>query len=168
MNAILDAWNNADEATAYDAMIACCGAMRWAKGMVALRPIEHCRRVERSSRPHLEHNGGARLAGSLRLPSAHRRTQISTRGSKIGRMVETGAIVGGKRLQKTYWRKLPPATRTTRSSSASPILCAPQEKAQRKCSQFSGAASSETAATSCLRPRNSNARSRRFVWESGL
>ncbi len=39
MNAILDAWNIADEATAYDAMIACCGAMRWAKGMVALRPM---------------------------------------------------------------------------------------------------------------------------------
>ena len=39
MNAILDAWNKADEATANDAMITCCGAMRWATAMVALRPI---------------------------------------------------------------------------------------------------------------------------------
>jgi OHCU decarboxylase len=39
MNAILDAWNKADEATALDAMIACCGARRWSSAMVALRPI---------------------------------------------------------------------------------------------------------------------------------
>jgi 2-oxo-4-hydroxy-4-carboxy-5-ureidoimidazoline decarboxylase len=40
MNATLAAWNAADEATALDAMIACCGAKRWASAMVALRPIE--------------------------------------------------------------------------------------------------------------------------------
>ena len=40
MNATLDAWNKADEATAFEAMIACCGAKRWASAMVALRPIE--------------------------------------------------------------------------------------------------------------------------------
>jgi len=39
MNAALDAWNKADEATALGAMIACCGARRWAAAMVALRPI---------------------------------------------------------------------------------------------------------------------------------
>ena len=39
MNATLDAWNKADETTAFDAMIACCGAKRWAAVMVALRPI---------------------------------------------------------------------------------------------------------------------------------
>ncbi len=39
MNGILAAWNKADEATAFDAMIACCGARRWASAMVALRPI---------------------------------------------------------------------------------------------------------------------------------
>ncbi|HUV68500.1 MAG TPA: 2-oxo-4-hydroxy-4-carboxy-5-ureidoimidazoline decarboxylase [Terracidiphilus sp.] len=39
MNATLAAWNSADEATALDAMIACCGARRWASAMVALRPI---------------------------------------------------------------------------------------------------------------------------------
>jgi len=39
MNAILTAWNAADEATAFDAMIACCGSKRWARAMVALRPI---------------------------------------------------------------------------------------------------------------------------------
>jgi OHCU decarboxylase len=39
MIATLDTWNKADEATALDAMIACCGAKRWASAMVALRPI---------------------------------------------------------------------------------------------------------------------------------
>lgn len=40
MNATLAAWNEADEATALEAMVACCGARRWAEEMVALRPIE--------------------------------------------------------------------------------------------------------------------------------
>jgi OHCU decarboxylase len=40
MNATLAAWNEADEAAAMDAMIACCGAKRWASAMVALRPME--------------------------------------------------------------------------------------------------------------------------------
>jgi 2-oxo-4-hydroxy-4-carboxy-5-ureidoimidazoline decarboxylase len=39
MNATLASWNNADEAAALYAMLACCGARRWAKAMVALRPI---------------------------------------------------------------------------------------------------------------------------------
>jgi len=40
MNATLAAWNATDEATALGAMIACCGARRWAAAMVAARPIE--------------------------------------------------------------------------------------------------------------------------------
>jgi len=39
VNAILAAWNAASEQEALDAMIACCGARRWAAAMVALRPI---------------------------------------------------------------------------------------------------------------------------------
>ncbi len=39
MNATLSAWNAADESTALEAMLACCGARRWAAAMVALRPI---------------------------------------------------------------------------------------------------------------------------------
>jgi OHCU decarboxylase len=39
VNAILAAWNAADESAARDAMIACCGAKRWAAEMVALRPF---------------------------------------------------------------------------------------------------------------------------------
>lgn len=39
MNATLRAWNAADESTAMAAMIACCGARRWAAQMAALRPI---------------------------------------------------------------------------------------------------------------------------------
>jgi 2-oxo-4-hydroxy-4-carboxy-5-ureidoimidazoline decarboxylase len=39
MNSVLEAWNNADEAEATEAMLACCGASRWAAQMVTLRPI---------------------------------------------------------------------------------------------------------------------------------
>ena len=39
MNRVLSAWNKANEMTARDAMLACCGAKRWAAEMVALRPI---------------------------------------------------------------------------------------------------------------------------------
>lgn len=39
MNSVLAAWNEADEAAALDAMLACCGARRWAAEMSALRPI---------------------------------------------------------------------------------------------------------------------------------
>lgn len=39
MNAALSAWNEADRQVALDAMLACCGARRWAEEMVALRPI---------------------------------------------------------------------------------------------------------------------------------
>lgn len=39
MNSALAAWNSADEASAFEAMLACCGSKRWAAAMVALRPI---------------------------------------------------------------------------------------------------------------------------------
>jgi 2-oxo-4-hydroxy-4-carboxy-5-ureidoimidazoline decarboxylase len=39
MNAVLRAWNSAVESSARDTMIACCGAQRWATGMVAARPF---------------------------------------------------------------------------------------------------------------------------------
>jgi OHCU decarboxylase len=40
MNPALAAWNEAGEAFALDAMLACCAARRWAESMVALRPFE--------------------------------------------------------------------------------------------------------------------------------
>jgi OHCU decarboxylase len=40
MNPVLVAWNDADADTARAAMIACCGAHRWADAMVALRPLK--------------------------------------------------------------------------------------------------------------------------------
>ena len=39
MNAALAAWNAASTTEARSAMMACCGAKRWADAMVALRPI---------------------------------------------------------------------------------------------------------------------------------
>jgi 2-oxo-4-hydroxy-4-carboxy-5-ureidoimidazoline decarboxylase len=41
MNPALDAWNRIDEASALEAMIACCGARRWAAAMVAARPFHN-------------------------------------------------------------------------------------------------------------------------------
>jgi 2-oxo-4-hydroxy-4-carboxy-5-ureidoimidazoline decarboxylase len=41
MNDVLAAWNEADESTAMDAMLACCAAHRWAEAMVALRPYSN-------------------------------------------------------------------------------------------------------------------------------
>jgi 2-oxo-4-hydroxy-4-carboxy-5-ureidoimidazoline decarboxylase len=39
VNAALAAWNEANEAAALKAMLACCGARRWAGAMLALRPM---------------------------------------------------------------------------------------------------------------------------------
>jgi 2-oxo-4-hydroxy-4-carboxy-5-ureidoimidazoline decarboxylase len=39
MNATLSSWNDAPANAALDAMMACCGARRWAAAMVALRPV---------------------------------------------------------------------------------------------------------------------------------
>ncbi len=39
MNPVLAAWNEADENSALAAMLACCGARRWAQAMVDLRPF---------------------------------------------------------------------------------------------------------------------------------
>jgi 2-oxo-4-hydroxy-4-carboxy-5-ureidoimidazoline decarboxylase len=38
MNPVLAAWNEADKAAAMAAMLACCGARRWAESIIALRP----------------------------------------------------------------------------------------------------------------------------------
>jgi len=39
MNSVLASWNKFSAEDALDAMLACCGARRWAAAMVALRPI---------------------------------------------------------------------------------------------------------------------------------
>lgn len=39
MNSVLQAWNQADEAAALEAMLECCGSKRWATAMVNQRPI---------------------------------------------------------------------------------------------------------------------------------
>jgi 2-oxo-4-hydroxy-4-carboxy-5-ureidoimidazoline decarboxylase len=39
LNSTLSAWNEAEAQEALDAMLTCCGARRWAIGMVALRPV---------------------------------------------------------------------------------------------------------------------------------
>jgi 2-oxo-4-hydroxy-4-carboxy-5-ureidoimidazoline decarboxylase len=39
VNSVLSSWNQSNAEDALDAMIACCGARRWAAAMVALRPI---------------------------------------------------------------------------------------------------------------------------------
>jgi 2-oxo-4-hydroxy-4-carboxy-5-ureidoimidazoline decarboxylase len=41
MSSVLASWNETDEAAAFEAMIACCGARRWALKMVSLRPLKN-------------------------------------------------------------------------------------------------------------------------------
>jgi 2-oxo-4-hydroxy-4-carboxy-5-ureidoimidazoline decarboxylase len=45
MNTVLSSWNQASAEDALDAMLACCGARRWATAMVALRPIAEVREL---------------------------------------------------------------------------------------------------------------------------
>lgn len=40
MNPVLAEWNASGDEPALRAMIACCGAERWARGMIALRPFD--------------------------------------------------------------------------------------------------------------------------------
>jgi len=77
MNSILSAWNKADEEAALDAMLACCGARRWAAAMVALRPIPNIIDLSAAADRSLEHDGRGRLDGSIRRSSAHWRAQGS-------------------------------------------------------------------------------------------
>ena len=41
MNEVLAEWNDADAMSALEAMLACCGAQRWAQGMVSARPLQN-------------------------------------------------------------------------------------------------------------------------------
>jgi len=41
MNAVLASWNESKDGMALEAMLACCGARRWAAAMVAARPIKN-------------------------------------------------------------------------------------------------------------------------------
>jgi 2-oxo-4-hydroxy-4-carboxy-5-ureidoimidazoline decarboxylase len=49
VNAALDAWNQAGQPTALDAMLACCGSRRWAERMVALRPIASVEKLSQAA-----------------------------------------------------------------------------------------------------------------------
>lgn len=49
MNARLAAWNQAEEAAAVEAMLACCGARRWAKAMAGLRPIASVKKLSEAA-----------------------------------------------------------------------------------------------------------------------
>jgi len=50
-NRVLDEWNRADAATARSAMLACCGATRWADAVAASRPLhDPAALIERADR----------------------------------------------------------------------------------------------------------------------
>jgi 2-oxo-4-hydroxy-4-carboxy-5-ureidoimidazoline decarboxylase len=49
VNATLAMWNAADESTALEAMLACCGSRRWAQAMVAQRPIASVRALSEAA-----------------------------------------------------------------------------------------------------------------------
>jgi len=49
VNLTLAAWNQAEEAVALEAMLACCGAKRWAAAMVNLRPVGTVRELSEAA-----------------------------------------------------------------------------------------------------------------------
>lgn len=49
MNPVLAKWNEEREEAAMQAMLACCGARRWADAMVALRPMENILELSESA-----------------------------------------------------------------------------------------------------------------------
>ena len=133
MNAVLDAWNKADEAAAFEAMIACCGARRWAAAMVALRPIGSVAELsEAADRVWSTMNEADWLEAFACHPRIGER-KAGTRNGKIGCMVAAGAIFGRRRATESVWRNLPRAMRSTKSASALPILCAPPARAPKRC-----------------------------------
>ncbi len=161
----LAAWNAADEAAALEAMMACCGSKRWADGDG--RASSHRQRAgaERGGGPCVEHHAGAGLAGSLRLPSAHRRAQgRRTQSGAIGRVVETGAVVRQIRPANACWPSLPRANELYEAALRLHLhRVRYRQERRRDARDSSSAAWPATAMPSCARRPSSSGRSCRFV-----
>ena len=139
MNLCSHAWNGADEARPRsDDCLLRRAAMGSGNGCAAPHR-QHCG-VERGGGPRVEHDGGSRLAGGLRVPSAHRRAQGGARTAQSMAWSRQEQSSAQRCRGTTYWPSWPRETRTTSSASASPTSCAPPARAPKRCSRFSSAA----------------------------
>jgi hypothetical protein len=135
MNATLDAWNKADEAVAFDAMIACCGATRWALAMVALRPIAGILELsEAADRVWATMNESDWMEAFACHPRIGERKAAHAVAKSAAWSRQEQASVRGK-PRAMFWPSLPREMRATRSASVSPISCAPPARPLKRCSQ---------------------------------
>jgi 2-oxo-4-hydroxy-4-carboxy-5-ureidoimidazoline decarboxylase len=94
MNAILAAWNETDASAALDAMLACCGARRWAQAMVALRPF---RSVETLSLTAEEADWMEAFACHPRIGS-RKTAAASAKSAKWSRQEQSSAAIASERI----------------------------------------------------------------------
>ncbi len=162
MNPLLVAWNNADENEALIAMLACCSAPRWARAMVALRPLASTDEMKVAAdrvwasmaepdwleafacHPRIGERKAANAADSSPGQSAAQYAAWSKQEQSSRQQPQ----------QRAHWPRLPQATRNTNSSSASRTSSAPTGKKHGRdaCNPFS-AASQATAQPNCARRR---------------
>ena len=131
MNAVLDAWNNADESRrdGGHARVLRRTTLGSANGRAA--PHRNHRRVERSGRSRVGHDGGARLDGSLRVPPAHRRTQGCRRIRKFDCVVRQEQAGTNSAADNDHAQNSPKAMRSTKQRFGfTYIVCATGKSAE--------------------------------------
>jgi hypothetical protein len=95
MNSVLAAWNDADADTARAAMIACCGAHRWADAMVALRPLKSVMELS---------DAADRIWGTMTEEDWLEAFACHPRIGAIGGLVDAGASLNRKRRRESACR----------------------------------------------------------------
>jgi len=160
-----NAWNNADDATAFDAMIACCGAKRWAAAMVALRPIGSVFALsEAADRVWSTMNESDWMEAFACHPaSASERRHMPRQNPSHGPSRSNPPL---QVLQKNVLAEIAEGNAQYEERYGFTYIVCATGKARKKCSLFSKRASQHRA-SELREARNSNARSHRFVWESG-
>ena len=139
MNPVLAAWNRASEAIAIEAMLACCGARRWAHVMVALRPFSSVEILSLSAdqvwSTMQEPDWLEAFACHPRI--GERQTAHATAQAAAWSQQEQASAANAKDQVSVNW---PKAMLNMSGASALPTLCVQPERAPKRCSRyFSGA-----------------------------
>ena len=120
MNSVLEAWNKAPEADALEAMIACCGARRWASGMVAFRPIKTVLELSEAAdriwasmleadwmeafacHPRIGERKAAHASAKSASWSQQEQSQTSSAAEQVMNKIATGNVLYEQRFGFTY------------------------------------------------------------------
>ena len=166
MNAVLAAWNNADESSGdrSDAGLLRRAALGCSDGCAAPHP-KH-RRIERSSRPRL---GTMEGADWLEAFACHPRIGERKAAHALSKSTawSTQEQAGTSSAAKHVLRELAEGNAHYESASASPTSCAQPARAPKRCWPSSSAASPTIARQNCAKLPSSSGRSCRSVSESG-